>query len=145
MIDDRAAVAASGSDEAVGAVFGLLVLTTAWLTSGSGALPVVTWLISVALLFGVSYWQQNRFREANGVWLSGPVWASGRTPVRQGYRVKLLLIAGYVALLLAAVSAAEADLRLLVLLCAVASSAVVIVASKWWMRLYRAEHGADAA
>lgn len=134
-----------GSDEAVGAVFGLLVLTTAWLTSGSGALPVVTWLISVALLFGVSYWRQHRFRELNGVWLSGPVWASGRTPGKGATSAKLVLVVGYVALLLAALAAADAGLWLAVALCAVASAAVVAGASELWMRLYRKERSADGA
>lgn len=96
-------------------------------------------LAAVALVFGVAgALQVRRFRELNGAWVSGL--RSGRTRVATAVAV-VAITAGF----LGAIVAAGAGRWLLVAAIAAASGLAYGGASRWWMYIYRSEHGADGA
>jgi len=79
--------------------------------------------------------QVHRFRELNGVWISG---------LRRGATIPATLaaLAIYVAAVFGAAAAADAGLWGVVALIAIGCGAGYWLASRWWMRLYCREHGA---
>ncbi len=130
-----------GSDEAIAAAFGALTFTGAWVGFGSGPWPAAAFATSVLLLFATAYHQQRRFREANGIWIAGAVWASGPHPGRRRRRARAALIAGWLVLFLAANALAADGLWWLTGVCSGAAALWVWWTSRWWMRLYSEEQG----
>lgn len=134
----RGLVVPRGYDLTLGAGVAALVAVVA-VSRVIGAWWATALLAAVALVFGAAgALQVRRFRELNGAWISGL--RSGRTRVATALAV-IAITAGF----LGATVAAGAGRWLLVAVIAVASGLAYGAASRWWMHIYRSEHGADGA
>ena len=125
----------AGYDATVAVALGAIVVATA-IGFASDAVVANVLSIAVPLLFLVAVgWQMRRFREMNGVWLSG--WRRGST-----LRATLVAVGIYTVGVVGAVVAGDAGDWWLVGLIAAVVGVGYLLASRWWMRLYRAEYGA---
>ncbi len=123
-----------GYDAAMAAALAVVIVMGAVNSRYQTGLTLVLFGISIAALFGAAAWAIRRFKEVNGVWVSG---------FRRGTTVPASIGAGlaYLLGLSAAMGAAAEGWWWLVGLIALAAAAGYVAASRWWMRLYRREKG----
>ncbi|MEI2701590.1 MAG: hypothetical protein V9E83_04210 [Baekduia sp.] len=122
-----------GYDETIGA--GLACVVAAGAIQGAVDKPWTTVLLALALVVFIAATarQVHRFRELNGVWISG---------LRPGatHRATLLGMLVYAGTVACAMLAADRGWWPLVAALAIAAGVGYIAVSRWWMRLYREEH-----
>ena len=137
---DRAALVADlkvprGYDAAMAGALSSLIVASAIDMASDAAWAKGLFAVAIIGLFATASRQVHRFRQLNGVWVSG---------MRRGATVPAMVasLAIYVAAVIGAMGAGAERLWWLVVLIAVAAGGGFILASRWWMRLYRGEQGA---
>ena len=118
-------------DAALAGAVAVLVVGAA-LTNRRPAILGVLLVLASAAVIG---WQMRRFREHNGVWVSG--FRAGSTVVAT---VAAMIVV--IAAVIGASAAADRGAWWLVVVLAAVAAGLYWMASKWWMAQYRQERGA---
>lgn len=125
-----------GYDEAIGACVAVVVAALAIMWELETAWSLVMFSAAIAVTGIVGYRQVRRFRDQNGVWITG--WRGGG---ETRWSIAMYVVGVEVAAV-GAIVAATQRLWWLVGLASVAAGAVFVLTSRDWMRRYRKEQGA---